>query len=378
MALATDAMVYGIAVPVLPKIAVEHGTQPLGVGVMFAVYAGALVLVTPLAGAWIDRRGNRAPMIIGMLGLAASTLLFAFLRDPGLLIAARALQGASAGLGWTAALALIATTHEPAERGKAMGIALSCFGVGTLLGPPVGGLLTDWFDPRAPFILAFVLAAVDGLVRWRFIPKEHAVAAPEERVPLRDRRGLVLVGTLTIVGAALIAFLEPILPLHLFSTADAGPGAVGLVFGVAALVASMVPWLAGSALRFIPASAMAFAGCVLAAGALFVLPRLDGVVLPTVALAVVTVGASLVLTPTLTLMADLAEQRRPPNYGAVYALYTLAYTGGLAVAPLAAGATMDAFGFGGAAATGAGFALVMAVVLLAFGRTKRSSASAVE
>ncbi|MBX6767744.1 MAG: MFS transporter, partial [Actinomadura rubrobrunea] len=43
VALATDALVYGIAVPVLPEIATAEGARPFGVGVLFAAYAGALV-----------------------------------------------------------------------------------------------------------------------------------------------------------------------------------------------------------------------------------------------------------------------------------------------------------------------------------------------
>ena len=121
MALATDMFVYGLAVPVLPVYALSLGASPATVGALFAVYAGALMLVTPLVGIWVDRSGPRGPLLVGMIGLAAATLLFAF--APGLagLFLARALQGLSAGVSWTAGLALIATTHSLEQRGKAMG-----------------------------------------------------------------------------------------------------------------------------------------------------------------------------------------------------------------------------------------------------------------
>jgi len=375
VALATDALVYGIAVPVLPKIATAEGAQPFSVGVMFAAYAGALVLTTPLAGLWIDRRGNREPLLLGMFGLAAATLLFAFVREPGPLILARALQGVAAGVGWTAGLALIAATHGPAERGKAMGVALSSFGVGTLLGPPLGGLLTEWFDPRAPFFVAFALAVVDGVVRWTMIPRDVGAGAAEVRADLRGRGGLVQVGALTVIGAALIAFLEPILPLHLFSAEAAGPVAVGLVFGAGALVAALVPPLAGTGLRLVSGNVMACAGCAIAALALALLGGLSGVPLIALGLVGVTLGASLVLTPTLTLMADIAEAYQPPAYGAVYALYTLAYTAGLAVAPLVAGAAMDGLGFSGATRLAAGVTLAAGLAVLALGRSRQRTAA---
>jgi len=54
---------------------------------------------------------------------------------------------------------------------------------------------------------------------------------------------------------------------------------------------------------------------------------------------VIGLGAQLVLAPTLVLISVLAEHTRPPACGAAFALYNLAHTTGLAVAPLAAGVT---------------------------------------
>ncbi|MFI0976734.1 MFS transporter [Streptomyces sp. NPDC021093] len=365
LALATDALVYGMAVPLLPKLTSENGARPVDVGVLFAVYAAALVAVTPLVGRWVDRRGNRQPLLAGVIGLVVSTLLFAFSHDTTPLLVARALQGAAAGVVWTASLALIAATHAPRERGKAMGIALSSFAVGTLVGPPLGGLLTSWLDPRAPFLLATVLAVADGVARWYLVPHEGAV--PEARgtlAEIRGRSGLVLVALLTAVGAALLAFLEPILPLHLFTTENAGVGAVGLVFGAAGVAAALAPPVAGILLRKVSPGPVAAGGCVVAAVAMIAVGAVDGVIATAAALAVVTIGASFVLTPTVTVMSEIAEAKQPPAYGSVYALYTLAYTGGLTIAPLGAGWAMQGLGFTGAARVAAGVAVLVAVVLL--------------
>src|SRR4051794_19916530 len=174
--------VYGLAVPVLPVYALSLGASPATVGALFAVYAGALTLVTPLVGSWVDRRGPRGPMLVGMLGLAAATLLFAFARGLGGLFVARALQGLSAGVSWTAGLALIATTHPLEQRGKAMGTALASAAIGVLLGPPLGGILFDRWGLRVPFLVAAALAAVDGLARLLLIREG---ARPEPSLALR-------------------------------------------------------------------------------------------------------------------------------------------------------------------------------------------------
>ncbi|GGK33940.1 MFS transporter [Pilimelia terevasa] len=368
IALLTDAVVYGIAVPVLPRLAVDQGAGTLGVGVLFAVYAGMLVAVTPLAGWWIDRRGNREPMIVGLVGLAAATLLFALATGPVMLYLGRGLQGAAAGLSWTAALALIAATHPPEKRGTAMGAALSAFGVGTLLGPVLGGLLSEWFDPRVPFFVAFALALADGAARWWLIPAHQPRGERPAASGVRGWPGAGLVILLTVTGAGLLAFLEPVLPLHLFDTVQAGPGAIGLVFGAAALIAACVPPLVGMVLRRVRAGLVATAGCLVAVAGFVGIGLSEGVFWAGFWLTVVAVGSAGVLTPTLTLMADIAESRRPPAYGAVYAMYTIAYTAGLTVAPLAAGALAGHWDFAVAARGAAVAAGVAAVVIVVAGR----------
>jgi predicted MFS family arabinose efflux permease len=372
LALATDALVYGMAVPVLPKIAAQHGARPLGIGLMFAVYAGALVAAAPVAGRWVDRQGNRRPLLSGVAGLGLATLLFAFARDPGLLILGRALQGAAAGVVWTAALALVAATHAPQERGVAMGKALASFAIGALIGPPLGGLLAGWFGPRVPFLVAFGLAIVDGVARWMLVPRGTGTEPRGTISDVRHQPGIPLVVILTATGAALIAYLEPILPLHLFTTENTSSGAVGLIFGLAALAGAVATPLAGSMLRKVAPEPLAVVGCLMAAAGLLALGgALHGVVPVGAGLAVVVFGASMVLTPTVTVMSQIAEARQPPAYGSVYALYTLAYTGGLAAAPLGAGLAMQGLGFGGATRVAAGVAVLVAVTLTLAARKRR-------
>ncbi len=347
--------VYGLAVPVLPVYALSLGASPATVGALFAVYAGALTLVTPLVGIWVDRSGPRGPMLVGMSGLAAATLLFAFAPGFAWLFLARALQGVSAGVSWTAGLALIAATHSIEERGKAMGAALASAAIGVLIGPPLGGFLFEHWGLRVPFLLAAALAALDGLARVLLI---RDGARPEQslalRPLLRDERTLPVLG-LTLLGSMLIAFLEPVLPLHLVQKLGATPTSIGLLFGVAALTNSLSYPFAG---RAAGRSAIAVASWGLRLGAIALcavgfLPSLSSVGL---GVCVVAVAAGFILTPTTVLIGEIAEAQRPPAYGAAYALFNLAYAGGLALAPLVAGAGTSTWGL---PFTGAGFAALL-------------------
>lgn len=364
VALTTDMLVYGLAVPILPAIASHQGAGPAAIGLLFASYAVALILATPLVGIWVDRAGPRMPMLVGLFGLAAATLLFASARAFPLLILARALQGMAAAVSWTAGLALIAATHPPETRGRAMGVALSSIGVGTLLGPLVGGFLFERWGARAPFLLAAALAGGDGIARWVFVRDTPSPGRRGARVGLLRHPRAPLVVALTALGAGLLAFFEPILPLHLAGALGATPGVVGLLFGLAVLAGALSAPLAGVFTDKAPWVAIAGMGVCLGAAAaalMGLLATLWGVGL---ALALVAVAGNLILAPTLSLIAEIAEAESPPAYGAAYALYNLAYAAGLATGPLLGGVASGALGFRGAALAG-GIVLALAGVVVA-------------
>ena len=98
IALFTDMFVYGLAIPVLPLLPATVQAGPAATGVLFAGYAAATIVVAPFAGRLVDRAGQRRPLLIGLLGLAAATVLFAVGGPYWLFVVARVLQGAAAGM----------------------------------------------------------------------------------------------------------------------------------------------------------------------------------------------------------------------------------------------------------------------------------------
>ncbi|MDB5075474.1 MAG: transporter [Chloroflexi bacterium] len=349
VALTTDMLVYGLAVPVLPTIAHNLGASSAAIGVLFASYAAAQLIATPVVGIWIDRTGPRTPLLAGLVGLAASTLLFAFGQGFAMLLLARLLQGVAASVSWTACLVLIAATQPPETRGRAMGLALSSVGVGLLVGPVLGGFLFDRWGYRAPFLFAAALAAADGVARWVLV---RDFPAPTQRVAigtlLRHPQAPFVV-VLTIIGAAIFAYFEPILPVHLTRDLGERPSVIGLVFGAAVLAETLVApfsgMLADRAARIIVVAAGIATGTV----GMVALGPLENVWLIGVSLAVIAIAVSLIMAPTLTLVASIAEAQAPPAYGGAYALYNLAYAVGLTIGPLLGGVVYGAVSFRGAA-----------------------------
>lgn len=364
IALATDMFVYGLAIPLLPQIAVESGAGSGLVGLLFAVYAAALLLATPLVGWLVDRVGTRTPMLVGLLGLAMATLLFAFVDSLPALLAARALQGAAAAVAWVGGLGLVAAAYPAAERGKPMGIALSATGIGILIGPAAGGLLSEHFGVRVPFLVAAGVAALDGLARlWLVRDVDHEPREVAARV--WSHPSMPLLFLLTAVGAGLVAFLEPILPLAAHSEHGATSQTIGLMFTGAVIIGATVAPFSGLLADRVPRGLLAASGAITAAAGLFVVSAADGLVMSAVGLALTVTGGQLVLTPTLVMIGDVADSRRPPAHGAAYAAYSLAYTTGLVIAPLAAGSGSGAFGFRGVTLIGGSIVAVLAIATVA-------------
>ena len=145
----TDIVAYSIAVPVLPDLSRKLGASPTMIGLLFASFGVTLLTVSMPMGAVSDRIGRKAPLVGGMLVLAAATLLFAYADGLPWLFAARLVQGAADGVTWVVGFALIADRYGPEERGRVIGIVMSGTSVAVMVGPSIGGWLYELGGIRA-------------------------------------------------------------------------------------------------------------------------------------------------------------------------------------------------------------------------------------
>ena len=220
LALFSDNLVVGLAVPVLPVLPSVVETGAARTGILFASYSISVVLAAVFAGKFVDKYGPKTPLLIGLVGLAVATLLFATGGPYILLLIARTAQGISGGMSWVAALSLIAATTDFDKRGQQMGIAISTITLGVLIGPPLAGFMVEHWGTSSPFLLAAVITAFDGVLRVLLVKGSPRVtddvAGPTTvlRVP-----GSVSILLTIAVGAAAMAGIEPILALHLGASA---------------------------------------------------------------------------------------------------------------------------------------------------------------
>jgi EmrB/QacA subfamily drug resistance transporter len=151
----------------------------------YALAFGSLLL---LGGRVADLFGRKWTFIAGLLGFAGASALGGAAQSFGLLVAARALQGAFGAMLAPAALSLLTTTFtDPAERGKAFAVFAAIAGMGGAIGLLLGGVLTEVLDWRWCLYVSIVFAVPAAIAGVRLL---HHVPAPA-------RPRLDLPGTLT-------------------------------------------------------------------------------------------------------------------------------------------------------------------------------------
>jgi MFS transporter, DHA1 family, solute carrier family 18 (vesicular amine transporter), member 1/2 len=346
VALFTDMLVYGLAIPVLPLLPATVEAGSTATGVLFACYAAAMIVVTPIAGRLVDRVGPGQPLLIGLFGLAAATLLFAVGAPYWLLLIARAVQGVAAGMSWVAGMSLIAAVTPLATRGRSMGLAMSMVSMGLLIGPPLAGFLVENFDVTAPFLFAAALALAAGVARLMLVrnggPVTDDLAGPLS--VLRVPGSWAVVGAV-VLGAGTLAAVEPVLPLHLTQQFDTGALGIGLLFAVAVVGGAVANPLVGGLVGRVDARVLVGIGVLTSALAL------AGLAVSQhswhVGIGMVVLGGSnaFFLAPATLLIGVQGMNSRPPALGGAYALFIFAYASGLALGPLFAGAGTDLAGF---------------------------------
>lgn len=353
-AFALDMLLYTLVVPFLPARAQMLGASPTLTGLIFASYAGGLFVVTPLAGWLTNRAGARHTLLGGLIALFGATLCFAFVPGLAPLFIARATQGAASGITWTAGLALVAQMFGAQERTHIFAAIFVATGVGMLLGPPLGGALFTWGGFRAPFLVAGILILLDGLGRVLYLPGEDTLGTKSPahnatRKLLRNRRfanGLLA----TLAGAGILSALDPTLPQLLFVRFHFTVFQTGLLFGCLVVVFIGVQQIIGFVARRINPQILMSVGLVAAAAALAELAINKALILDIASLIGLSCAIALVLVPSLEELTlagqDMAhETEGGMAYGTIYAIYNLAYGGGILLGPLYSGMLIQWRGF---------------------------------
>ncbi len=263
---ALDATIVATA---MPRILAELGGQAaLGRYTWLATaYLLASTVTVPIVGKLADQFGRRPFLVGGTLLFLAASLLCSLAGSLEQLVAFRGLQGVGGGLITAAVFAAVPTLFSPANRARIVGLFTGTYGLASIVGPLLGGVVTDGLGWRWVFALNLPLGLVALLVLLATYPGGRSSSGR----PAVDYLGaLCLIGgvspllvalslgghelawesppivLLLLAGAlALAAFAwaehrapEPMIPLALLGNRAVGIPALGMAFMAVGLFAA--------------------------------------------------------------------------------------------------------------------------------------------
>lgn len=183
-----------------PRIVADLGGFHL-LSWVFTTYMLSSTVVVPLVGKLSDIYGRKLFLMGGMVIFLIASAGCGAAPSMGMLIAFRALQGVGGGIIFSSVFATIGDLFAPAERGKYMGLFTGTFTLASVLGPTVGGLLTDHAGWRWVFYINVPVGAVALPAIWYNLPWARG-----ERRPRIDFAGAFFLSTATISGLLALAW----------------------------------------------------------------------------------------------------------------------------------------------------------------------------
>ncbi len=173
--LAIDMTVLNFALPAISRDLDPSGTQLLWIVDIYAFVIATLLITMGTLG---DRIGRRKLLMWGIAGFGAASLLAAYSVSPLMLIIARALQGVAGATLMPSTLSLIkAMFPDKNELPRAIAVWISCYSLGAIIGPVLGGWLLEHFHWGSVFIIN-VPVAVAVIVGGLLVLPESKSSSP--------------------------------------------------------------------------------------------------------------------------------------------------------------------------------------------------------
>jgi MFS family permease len=373
---------YGLVLPF--EIIYLHqirGFSTSTAGLVLAATMGTSAIATPPTGALLDRYSAKALVVAGSLASAVGYAGFAYVERPWQGFACSIVAGAGLGAAGTANRTLVVKLIRPEQRAAAFALnrVAGNFGIGA--GAAVAGFIVAAALQLSTFRFLYFFDAVTyagfALIVLAAVPSPRPVLATAAdangtgfRAVARDRIFLIVIAANIVLVVVGHTFFSNILPPFAETHTPVGPAEIGIIFLVntSFIVIAQIPAVRVVA-RMRRTHAFALTAALFAVGLLAVLPAtlthselaattiLAGVA---IVLACGEIAHILVLGP---LVADMAPAHLLGRY---LSLYTLTFTGSLALGPAIGGLLLqtspDAIWWGGALA-----ALLAGAVLLQLG-----------
>jgi MFS transporter, DHA1 family, tetracycline resistance protein len=241
-----DLIGFGMIIPILPLYAKSFQAAEWQIGLLLGCYSFMQFLASPVLGYISDRIGRKPVLLVSLIGSAIGYAVMASAASLTMLFIARIIAGICGASVGTAA-AYIADITPPENRSRRMGLIGAAFGVGFVLGPAIGGILSQFWT-KGPFWFGAGLAFLNAIAVLLILPEpEKHVKRSEATIPdgtdVVDQTGrggipiLVVTYFVAIAGFAIVTMIYPQVLDRRFSLT---PAQISLVFVFLGLVGAFI------------------------------------------------------------------------------------------------------------------------------------------
>ena len=395
---------FGLVVPLLPFFAQSLKAEAWQITLMFSAYSLGQFFAEPFWGRLSDRIGRKPVLLITLIANALGYLMLAFSPNIWLAIAVRLFTGLGAG-NISTVQGYVADVTPPEQRAGRMGLIGAAFGLGFIVGPGLGGLLTQpqlgHIGYQLPIFLAAALAALAAVGVVVFLRESRAKADPAAPRPAflsglkaaRDNGVVSRVLVVTLIYMAGFSAMESVFGLWAESRYQWGAREVGLSFMIVGIISTLNQgFFAGRLARRFGESRVLAVGMLLFGTSLVLqvlapvawfpamrlelgavsIPLVQGWIIPIV-MAVGACGMSLAM-PNISAMISRASP--PDRQGAMLGLNMASSSVARIFGPMIAGALFSGLGHDWPFLVGALLTLPAAVMAINAGRAIRRAQAA--
>lgn len=210
--------------PILPLFAQrEFHLAPQVITLLNTVFFAAQFIAGPYLGRLSDRYGRVPVLIVSQIGTVISFLMIALATNVSTLFIARLLDGITGG-NMIVAQAYVTDVTPREKRTESLGYVFAAAGVGFVLGPAVGGLLSAAWGARIPYLLAAFVATSTVVLTWFMLteslsPQERMQNRGDKRLnfnfsPILQNRTLLLVLAIAFVGQFVFGLVQATFALY--------------------------------------------------------------------------------------------------------------------------------------------------------------------
>ncbi|WP_057914817.1 MFS transporter [Peribacillus muralis] len=239
---------FGIIIPILPAYLASINQGGTAAGLMIAIFAGAQLIFSPIAGKWTDQYGRRKMIIYGLVGLTLSMFIFYAVNSIWLLYASRIIGGVGAALLIPAIFAYVADITTFDQRAKGNSLVSAAMSLGIVVGPGIGGFLAD-FGLKFPFLIS-ALVSLSAVVFSIFVLKEsetEQVATIQEnndsmarKIALSVKMPYFIPLIITLVMSFGLMAYESVIGLYLDNQFNSSPKDIAVMVTATGIVSVIV------------------------------------------------------------------------------------------------------------------------------------------